>query len=84
MYYVYVLQREADGDFYTGSTPDLKRRVKRHNDGEVPSTKHRRPLTLIYYEASLSKADAIARERYLKSGVGKRYLRSRLKDQMVR
>jgi putative endonuclease len=82
MNYVYVLQSEVDGDFYTGSTPDLNRRVKRHNDGEVASTRHRRPLKLIYYEASFSKRDAIARERYLKTGMGKRYLRNRLKDQL--
>ena len=82
MYYVYVLQSELDGEFYTGSTPDLKRRVERHNDGEVASTKHRRPLQLIYYEASLDKSDSIARERYLKGGTGKRYLRNRLKNQL--
>lgn len=79
MYYVYVLVSEADGDWYTGSTPDLKRRVARHNNGEVTSTRHRRPLKLIYYEACLSQSDAVARERYLKSGMGKRYLRNRLK-----
>jgi putative endonuclease len=80
VHYIYVLQSEIDGDWYTGSTPDLKRRVQRHNNGEVSSTKHRRPLKLIYYEACLSASDAIARERYLKSGMGKRYLRNRLKD----
>ncbi|NBB79128.1 MAG: GIY-YIG nuclease family protein [Verrucomicrobia bacterium] len=79
MYYVYVLVSEVDGEWYTGSTPDLKRRVIRHNNGEVTSTKNRRPLKLIYYEASPTKADSVARERYLKSGMGKRYLKNRLK-----
>jgi len=83
VYYVYVLASEVDGDWYTGSTPDLKRRIQRHNDGEVTSTKSRRPLKLIYYEACLSAADAIARERYLKSGMGKRYLKNRLKDYLA-
>lgn len=83
MYYVYVLASGVDGEWYTGSTPDLKRRVQRHNDGEVPSTKARRPFKLIYYEACWSTADAIAREGYLKSGMGKRYLKNRLKDYLA-
>jgi len=83
MYYVYVLESGVDGEWYTGSTPDLKRRVQRHNDGEVLSTKPRRPLKLIYYEGCVSQADAVARERYLKSGMGKRYLRNRLKDYLA-
>ena len=83
MYYVYVLLSESDGKFYTGSTPELKRRFAAHCAGRVLSTKHRRPLKLIYYEASLSKDDAIRRERYLKTGMGKRYLRNRLKRQFA-
>jgi len=82
MYYVYVLQSEKDGQFYTGSTPDLRRRFGQHCEGKVMSTKSRRPLKLIYYEASLEKDDAIRRERYLKTGTGKRYLRNRLKKQL--
>ena len=83
MYYIYVLLSEADGNFYTGSTPDLKRRFAAHCAGKVRSTRDRRPLKLIYYEASLSKDDAIRRERYLKTGMGKRYLRNRLKSQLA-
>ncbi len=83
MYYVYVLLSERDGNFYTGATPDLKRRFAAHCAGKVPSTKDRRPLKLIYYEASLSKDDAIRRERYLKTGMDKRYLRNRLKSQLA-
>jgi len=79
MYYTYVLLSEKDGDFYTGLTGDLKKRLELHNAGEVPSTRHRRPFHLVYYEACLSRQDAAAREKYLKSGMGKRYLRNRLK-----
>ena len=82
MYYVYVLQSEADGQFYTGSTPDLKRRYKQHCDGKVRSTKGRRPLKLVYYEACSERDDAIRRERYLETGMGKRYLRNRLRSQL--
>ncbi len=77
-FYVYVLQSEKDGNWYTGSTSDLKRRLQEHNKGYNFSTKNRRPWELIYYEASLNENDAKARERYLKSGMGKRYLRNRL------
>ncbi len=79
MFYVYVLISDKDGLFYTGSTNDLKRRLSEHSDGKVESTKKRRPLRPIYYEASINEADARAREKYLKSGMGKRYINNRLK-----
>jgi hypothetical protein len=50
--------------------------------GYVKSTVRRKPLKLIYYEACLNEADARARERYLKSGAGKRYLRNRLRSHL--
>jgi len=71
---------ENDGNFYTGSTKDLRRRLEEHNSGKVESTFNRRPFKLIYYEACISEDDARKRERYLKSGMGKKYLRNRLKD----
>lgn len=80
MEYTYVLISEVDGQFYTGMTSDLKVRLGRHNAGEGASTKHRRPLKLVYYEACLSRNDASAREKYLKTGMGKRFLRNRLKE----
>ena len=80
MYYVYLLISEKDGNFYTGSTNDLKRRFEEHNSGRVNSTENRRPLKLIYYEACLNKTDARNREKYLKSGMGKKYLKNRLRS----
>lgn len=77
-HYVYVLQSLVDGNFYTGYTNDLRRRVEEHNTGKVPSTAARRPLKLVYYEACRSQADATHREKYLKTAWGKRYLKSRL------
>lgn len=68
MYYVYVLKSLKDGKIYTGFSSDLKRRFEQHKTGLVKSTKNRRPLKLIYYEAYLSELDAKNRERYLKSG----------------
>ena len=72
-YYVYILQSEKDNKFYTGYTKDLKRRFELHQKGQVESTKDRRPLSLIYYEACLSQQDATHREKYLKSFHGKMF-----------
>ena len=80
MYYVYVLLSEKDGRFYTGSTNDLKRRLDEHNAGKVESTKRRKPFKPIYYEACIDEKDARKREKYLKSGMGKKYMRNRIKN----
>lgn len=79
MFYTYVLQSLKDLKWYTGSTGDLRKRFKEHSDGKVESTKGRGPFRLIYYEACLHDQDARAREKYLKSGPGKKYLKNRLK-----
>lgn len=78
-YYTYVLKSEVDGKLYTGWTNNLIDRVRGHKVGLVESTKNRRPLQLIYYEACLSKEKAILREKQLKTGFGRAYLNRRLK-----
>jgi putative endonuclease len=82
-YFTYVLKSLSDGKFYTGYTKNLKLRFEQHNNGLVESTKNRRPLILIYYEACLSQADAIHREKYLKSFYGKMFLHNRLKSYLT-
>jgi len=79
MYYIYVIQSNKDKQFYTGFTGDLQNRLREQNAGRVSSTKKRGPFELIYYEACLNEQDGLAREKYLKSGMGKRYLKNRLK-----
>jgi len=66
MFYVYILRSKKDGLLYTGSTNDLKKRFKLHNDGKVFSTKLRKPFELIYYEAYKAEKDARFREKNLK------------------
>ena len=78
-FYVYVLYSEKDKKLYTGVTTNLEKRLEQHEEGLVPSTKYRRPLKLVYYEASVDKVDSYRREKYLKSGMGKRYLNNRLR-----
>lgn len=77
-YYTYVLKSASDEKLYIGWTNDLKSRLKKHNSGLVNSTKSRLPLILIYYEAGLEKSKAIAREKYFKTGFGRRFLKSRI------
>jgi len=77
-YYVYILQSKKDGNLYIGFTPDLKSRFKKHINGEVISTKYRRPLELIYYEAYKNMNTAHKRERQLKTGKAHTALRKRL------
>lgn len=79
MYYIYILLCERDNRFYTGYTNDLERRIDEHQRGKVYSTYRRLPVNLVYYEASINQADALHREKYLKSTYGKRYIRNRLK-----
>ena len=83
MHYIYVLQSEKDMKFYTGYTKDLKLRFEKHNKGLVESTKDRRPLKLIYYEACITQQDATKREKYLKSYHGRMFLRNRLKSYLT-
>jgi putative endonuclease len=79
MYYTYVIRSAKDKKLYTGFTYDLRKRFNEHNSGRVRSTVNRGPFDLIYYEACMNEQDATAREKYLKTGMGKRYLKNRLK-----
>lgn len=79
MFYVYILQSDKDKEFYTGVTGDLRKRFREHNSSKNISTSYRRPFKLIYYEAYLLKSDAEAREKYLKTSMGKRVIKKQLK-----
>lgn len=83
MYYTYVLKSKKDGDLYVGWTTDLKARFDNHQLGLVQSTKYRTPFDLIYYEACVSEKDAIIREKSLKTGFGRAYLKRRLENYII-
>lgn len=74
-YCVYVLFSEKDSYLYTGYTANIRRRLGEHERGENTSTKHRRPLKLIFLECFLFKEDALGREQYFKTTKGKRMLK---------
>ncbi len=69
--------------FYVGYTSDLIIRLQQHENGLVASTKNRRPLMLVYYEACLNQQDATHREKYLKTSWGKRYIKTRLANYLL-
>ena len=68
---------------YIGYTENLDKRIFEHNSGKVESTKFRIPFDLVYFEASRNQRDALHREKYLKSTYGHRYLKSRLKNDIL-
>jgi len=73
MIYVYVLHSLEDHGLYIGFSTNLKKRIAEHEHGASFATKYRGPWKLIYYEAYID------RERYLKSGSGRRFLRQQLR-----
>lgn len=84
MFYVYVLNSlKRTSFYYIGYTSNLKERIREHNVGKVVSTKHLKPYRLLYYEAFIDKKDAIAREKYLKSGWGRRSLKKLLSNYLT-
>jgi putative endonuclease len=78
-FFTYVLKC-SDNRLYIGSSSDLRRRLNEHQAGGVLSTKNRRPIELLYYEACRSKSFAEQRERYFKTGFGRAFLIKRLGD----
>ena len=75
MYIVYVIRSEVDGRFYVGFCMDLERRMKEHNSGKTFSTKGYRPWKLFFFETYATRIEARKREKYLKSGVGKEFIK---------
>ena len=79
MYFVYILESLTDGKRYYGFTIDIERRLVEHNQGKVGSTKSRRPLNIVYYEIVPDITSARRKEKYFKSGFGRKYIRSKIR-----
>lgn len=79
VYCVYVLENQDNKSFYIGYTTDLKRRLFEHNSGKgARSTRIKKDWKLIYFEGYISKMDAIGREKFLKGGSGRKYIKKQL------
>ena len=80
MFYVYILQSEADpAQFYTRLADDLRRRLTEHNAGRSAHTAKFRPWKLVTYTAFADREKAVAFEKYLKSGSGREFARRHLR-----
>ena len=75
--YIYVIRSEKDGRDYVGMTIDLARRLKEHNSGKTRSTRFYVPWNLVHYEVFDNREEARNREKYLKSGYGKKWIKNR-------
>jgi putative endonuclease len=83
MYYVYVIKSKGADQLYVGFSSDLRKRIIEHNSGESLHTKKYLPWILVYYEAYLSKKDAMERERQLKKHAkGLAMLKKRISDSL--
>lgn len=81
MYNIYVLESINTGKWYIGFTPgSILTRLTKHNSGEVQSSKPFMPWKIIYTESYLNRKDATGREKFLKSGSGRNYLKKQLKN----
>lgn len=82
MFYTYVLKcvsyKSGKNQFYVGSTSDLKKRFLQHRNRNTKTTEKFDKIELVYYEACLNKTDAIIREKQLKTGFGRGYLKRRI------
>ena len=85
MYYVYLIESQNDKSWYIGYSSDLKRRINDHQKGYGSrTTSLKSNWKLIYYEAYIEKQDAIGREKFLKSGSGRKYLNKQLKNYLLK
>ncbi len=83
MFFVYVLQSERTGRLYIGSTENLERRLAEHNTDLATATKNRGPWRLMHSEFFTTRKEAMARERYLKTGKGRAQLHGILSSRAV-
>jgi len=75
MFFVYAIRSLTRNYIYVGLSNDYERRIREHNDGYERTTKPYRPFELILIEEFSTRPEARQREKYLKSGVGKAYLK---------
>lgn len=79
-FYTYILYSFKDKGLYIGFTNNLKNRLTLHSKGQVFATKNRLPVKLIHYEYFINENDAKAREKFLKSGFGRKQFKEILKN----
>ena len=76
--YVYILKSKKNDRVYIGSTENVNVRLEQHNRGDNKSTRAYRPWVLVRKEVYQDKALALKREKFLKSGKGRRVVNNLL------
>jgi putative endonuclease len=71
MYYVYVIRSAESKKLYIGHTDNLEQRLFRHRHGHSRATRYANDWQLVYHESFASRAEAMKRELFLKSGRGR-------------
>jgi putative endonuclease len=79
VFYTYVLKSLSHGNRYIGSTNDISKRLAEHNQGKCRYTSGRRPWVLAYFEEFKTRGEAMMREKFLKTGQGRKFLDQILK-----
>ena len=80
MYFVYAIKSINRNYIYVGMTNEVERRFDEHNTGKNKTTRPYKPFKLFYSEKFRTRTEARKREKYLKSGIGKEFLKSLIKD----
>jgi len=80
MFSVYILQSEKDKKTYVGFCENILKRFNEHNSGKVAATKCRRPLRILFTEEAENLKEAKKREKYWKSGGGRRRLKQLFRE----
>ncbi len=76
MYYVYAIRSEKRPYIYVGISDEPKRRIEQHSKGYNRTTKPYAPFKILAIESFADRVEARKREKYLKSGAGKEYLKT--------
>jgi putative endonuclease len=81
-FFVYILQSQTTGHIYIGQTSDLKRRLQEHNNPDFKGTLHTKrrkgPWNIIYSEIFDTRSQAMKKEIYLKSGMGRKWIKENI------
>jgi putative endonuclease len=84
-FWVYIIQNEITGKLYKGQTSDLESRLKRHNTHETGSMrytyKQKGQWRLIFSEEHATRSEAMQREKFLKSGQGREWIKDNILKQ---
>jgi putative endonuclease len=78
VYFVYIIKSEVNGVLYKGQTHDLFKRLQMYNNKEVAYTKKYAPWKLIYFETFETRALAMQREKFFKSGAGRKFIKQNI------